>query len=148
MEDGIFKERQSRELSFRAKNKARKRREKGFLNKAPRWEPEGCLTPQALGGGRGGGAGQGVRRQAAEMRVAGMSSEGGHGRGNSVAGALGKLDPKQALDSMVVQQGGAGTKRPWQGQQEEESSDDEPPDEVCVKSCKKVCSEQILLGLT
>ena len=76
MEDDIFKDRQARELEFRARAKAKKRREAlhtaGFQNRAPKWQPQGVCQPQAVAGGVA-MSGTDVRRGAAEMRVAGMS---------------------------------------------------------------------------
>merc|ERR1719211_921982 len=50
MEDDIFKDRQSRELQFRARNKANKRR-RDFQNRGPKWQPGGVCAPQPLQGG-------------------------------------------------------------------------------------------------
>ena len=53
-EDSIFKERQRNEISFKARMKAKKRREAMFSRDAgPKWQPRGQFAPQALGGGRG-----------------------------------------------------------------------------------------------
>ena len=51
MEDGIFKDRQNRELEFRRRNKQKKRREQEFQNRAPKWQPQGVCAPQAVGSG-------------------------------------------------------------------------------------------------
>ena len=45
MEDRIFKERQSRELSFRARNKEKRRRERLYTNAAPKFVPQGQFAP-------------------------------------------------------------------------------------------------------
>ena len=46
MEDQIFKDRQSKELSFKARNKEKRRREKLFKqDHAPKWVPEGQFAP-------------------------------------------------------------------------------------------------------
>lgn len=45
MEDNIFKERQSRELSFRARNKANRKRNKMESDRAPKWVPGGQFAP-------------------------------------------------------------------------------------------------------
>ena len=45
MEDQIFKDRQDRELSFKARNKAKRRRERLEQNRAPKWVPEGQFAP-------------------------------------------------------------------------------------------------------
>ena len=45
MEDSIFKERQDRELSFKARNKAKRQRERLESNRAPRWVPQGQFAP-------------------------------------------------------------------------------------------------------
>ena len=52
-EDSIFKERQRNEISFKARMKAKKRREAMFSREAgPKWQPTGQFAPQALGGRR------------------------------------------------------------------------------------------------
>ena len=51
MEDEIFKDRQSRELEFRRRNKQKKRREQDFQNRAPKWQPQGVCAPQAVASG-------------------------------------------------------------------------------------------------
>ena len=126
MEDEIFKERQSRELSFRARNKANKRRGRDFQNRAPAWQPGGVCAPQSVGAG-GGRSGKEVRQEAKEMRVAGMSVEGGVGGSNSTHEKLSRMDNAEALKSMMIgtEQQQKGVKRPH-----EDSEDDEPPDEV------------------
>ena len=45
MEDQIFKDRQDKELGFKARNKAKRRRERLQQNRAPRWVPEGQFAP-------------------------------------------------------------------------------------------------------
>ena len=50
-EDSIFKERQRNEISFKARMKAKKRREAMFSRETgPKWQPKGQFAPQALGG--------------------------------------------------------------------------------------------------
>ena len=57
-EDSIFKDRQRNELSFKARMKNKRRRERQQeSNEAPAWLPRGQFAPQALGGGRGSGPG-------------------------------------------------------------------------------------------
>ena len=63
MEDDIFKDRQARELQFRERNKAKKRREQ-WQNRAPKWQPQGVCEPQAVGGGVSRPSGADVRHQA------------------------------------------------------------------------------------
>ena len=46
MEDQIFKDRQDKELSFKARNKAKRRRERLEQNRQPKWVPEGQFAPQ------------------------------------------------------------------------------------------------------
>ena len=131
MEDEIFKDRQARELEFRARNKAKKRREQGYQNRAPKWQPRGVCAPAAIGGGGGGGAsGSDVRHQAADMRVAGMNREGGAGGRNSVHDKLKHMDNNDALQKMMVDGNGSGQDNKGVKRQHEESDDDEPPDEV------------------
>ena len=108
MEDGIFKERQQKELGFRARNKAKKRREQNYQNKAPKWTPGGVCAPQPLMGINH--RATNVRNEAADMRVAGMNNAGGFSQNNSVHKKLGDMDNTQALKSMMVE-GGDGTQR-------------------------------------
>ena len=131
MEDDIFKDRQARELEFRARNKAKKRREQGHINKAPKFMPGGVCAPQAVGGGVT-MSGNDVRHQAADMRVAGMNMEGGSGGRNSVHNKLSHMDKDKALQSMLVdgaKDDQTGVKRPHPDSSQD-SDDDEPPDEV------------------
>ena len=46
MEDQIFKDRQSKEISFKARGKAMKRRKQLEQNRQPKWVPEGQFAPQ------------------------------------------------------------------------------------------------------
>ncbi len=45
MEDSIFKERQRRELDFRQRTKAKRRRERMESDAAPKWLPKGQFAP-------------------------------------------------------------------------------------------------------
>ena len=45
MEDQIFKDRQDKEQHFKARNKAKRRRERLEQNCAPKWVPEGQFAP-------------------------------------------------------------------------------------------------------
>ncbi|KAL7301513.1 hypothetical protein TKK_0005948 [Trichogramma kaykai] len=49
VEDEIFKKRQQNELSFKAREKAKKRRTQAISNQRPAWTPTGQFAPQALG---------------------------------------------------------------------------------------------------
>ena len=61
-EDSIFKDRQRNEISFKARMKNKRRRERQQeSNEAPAWLPRGQFAPQALGGGRGSGPGNNNR---------------------------------------------------------------------------------------
>ena len=130
MEDEIFKNRQARELEWRAREKAKKRRQQGYQHRGPRWQPGGVCAPSAVGAGAQ-VTGQEVRHQAADMRVAGMSHEGGASSRNTVHDKLKHMDNNEALKKMMVdgyaveEGSNKGVKRPL-----EESDDDEPPDEV------------------
>jgi len=76
-EDSIFKDRQRNELSFKARMKNKRRRERQQeSNEAPAWLPRGQFAPQALGGGRGSGpdAASNVKAEAMSMRQAGMQT--------------------------------------------------------------------------
>lgn len=77
MEDKIFKDRQSRELSFRARNKAKRRAEREATkesDQAPAWIPEGQFAPQALGGRKDVQAVHGAKSEAISMRQEGMQA--------------------------------------------------------------------------
>ena len=129
MEDSIFKDRQARELDFRARNKAKRRREQQWQNRGPKFQPQGVCAPQAVGSNVA-MSGNEVRHQAADMRVAGMNMSGGQSNRNTVHDKLSNMDSNKALESMLVdgQKDGnnqGGTKRPH-----DDSDDDEPPDEV------------------
>ena len=100
MEDSIFKERQERELQFRARNKAKKRRELDYQNRAPKWTPDGVCAPKPLMGINH--RATNVRQEAAEMRVAGMNNSGGFGQHNSVHKKLETMDNSDALKKMMV----------------------------------------------
>merc|ERR1719430_428597 len=127
MEDAIFKERQERELGFRAREKAKKARTQMhmFGGRGPRAQPKGQFAPTPIGSQPA--APNNVRKEAAEMRVAGM--KGGHvGAGNnSVHGALSKMDNSEALKAMMV--GREGEQR-GEKRNIDQVEDDEPPDEV------------------
>ena len=127
MEDDIFKDRQARELEFRARAKAKKRREQGWQNRAPKWQPQGVCAPQGVGGGVS-MSGNDVRHQAADMRVAGMNNEAGAGR-NSVHEKLKGLDNDKALQAMMSS-GKQDLDKTGVKRQREEDEDEETPDEV------------------
>ena len=48
MEDQIFKDRQDKELSFKARNKAKRRRERLEQNRQPKWVPGGQFAPMVM----------------------------------------------------------------------------------------------------
>ena len=124
MEDDIFKDRQNRELEFRARNKAKKRREQGWQNRAPKWQPQGVCAPQQVGGGVT-MSGSDVRHQAADMRVAGMNNGAGAGR-NSTHDQLKGVNSDEALKAVM----NSGKQESGVKRQREESDDEETPDEV------------------
>ena len=125
MEDDIFKDRQARELQFRERNKAKKRREQ-WQNRAPKWQPQGVCEPQAVGGGVTRPSGTDVRHQAADMRVAGMNNSAGAGR-NSTHDKLKGINSGEGLAAMMNSgKQETGVKR----QREEEEEEEETPDEV------------------
>uniref|UniRef100_A0A914UXV0 Xrn1 helical domain-containing protein n=1 Tax=Plectus sambesii TaxID=2011161 RepID=A0A914UXV0_9BILA len=67
-EDEIFKKRQENELNFRARNKAKKARERAHT--APAWIPANQFGAMPVrGGGRGGGGGRQADMSGAESRV-------------------------------------------------------------------------------
>jgi 5'-3' exoribonuclease 2 len=70
VEDEIFKRRQENELQFRARNKAKRRRERAQT--APAWIPANSFGPTPVGGGSGYGSGidgNTTRHMARDMRV-------------------------------------------------------------------------------
>lgn len=116
VEDVIFKERQSRELSFRARNKAKRRRERLESDKAPKWLPGGQFAPQALGGQREVEAVHGAKSEAMAMRKEGMEAN---------------RNAAQELKSMLKSghnPEGPSRKRP--APKNDSDSEEEPPDEV------------------
>ena len=46
MEDDIFKERHRRELSFKARDKANRKRQKLETHRGPAWVPQGQFAPR------------------------------------------------------------------------------------------------------
>ena len=77
MEDRIFKDRQSRELSFRHRNKVKRRAEREAAkesDQAPAWMPGGQFAPQALGGRKEVEAVHGAKSEAIAMRQEGMQA--------------------------------------------------------------------------
>ena len=72
-EDSIFKDRQRNEISFKARMKAKRKREKLESSDAPAWLPRGQFAPQALGGrGPVPEAASNVKAEAMSMRQEGM----------------------------------------------------------------------------
>jgi len=127
MEDTIFKERQRRELDFRAKAKARKRREQGNRQR-PAFQLTGQFAPKPLmGGGRDDQRATNVRQEAADLRIKGMNLNTSSGEGqNSTHRSLARLEGGAALSAMTTQPD-RGEKRSHQQVEEE---NDDPPDEV------------------
>ncbi|KAL1460610.1 hypothetical protein WDU94_012582 [Cyamophila willieti] len=123
MEDEIFKKRQQTETMFKARNKAKKRRERQMKmavqnsSQAPSFIPGGQFAPQTLGGGgRGGGSGpvQNARQEAYQMRMNAMHNQNA-----------------QIREQENGQGGGRGTKRSFdEMNQQAESSEEEDNDEV------------------
>ena len=74
MEDKIFKDRQNRELEFRARNKAKRRRERMESDRQPKWVPQGQFAPQALGGRGPVDAVTNAKEEAYNMRREGMAA--------------------------------------------------------------------------
>ncbi len=46
VEDQIFKDRQRRDLEFKERNKAKRRRDRIESDRAPKWVPQGQFAPQ------------------------------------------------------------------------------------------------------
>jgi len=150
MEDNIFKERQRRELDFRARNKAKRRRERMEGQRQPRWMTEGQFAPQALGGGRRGGmeAVTNAKEQAYQMRREGMAAMANADQNRSAAKALkdmlksgGDVTKANTAPEAASSDNGQGFAPRWQQQQQQQQnsrkrkhensdSEEEPPDEV------------------
>ena len=75
VEDDIFRKRRVDDQNFKARMKAKRRREKLESDEAPAWLPRGQFAPQALGGGRGAvGAVTNAKEEAIAMRQQGMEA--------------------------------------------------------------------------
>ncbi|CAH0550389.1 unnamed protein product [Brassicogethes aeneus] len=124
-EDEIFKTRQAKELQFKARDKAKKRRE-GYNQFRPNWNlvKDTQFAPQAVGQQK---ALTNVRQEAYNMRRAGMHSQ--------VETKLQTTNSKSALESMFRPAGSSSDDDP-RGQKrkaedvEKEEEDDQAHDEV------------------
>ena len=76
VEDDIFKKRKRDDENFKARMKAKRRREKLESDEAPAWLPRGQFAPQALGAGRAGpmDAVTNAKAEAINMRQEGMAA--------------------------------------------------------------------------
>uniref|UniRef100_A0A8D8TWE9 5'-3' exoribonuclease n=1 Tax=Cacopsylla melanoneura TaxID=428564 RepID=A0A8D8TWE9_9HEMI len=121
MEDEIFKKRQQTETMFKARNKAKQRRERQMKmavqnsRQAPSFIPGGQFAPQGLGGGGGGHMApvQNARQEAYQMRVNAMQNQNA-----------------QLRQEENGQGGGRGTKRNFDQMKAESSDEEEDNDEV------------------
>ncbi len=168
----IFKERQRRELDFRARNKAKRRRERMESDRQPKWVPQGQFAPQALGGGRGPvGAVSNAKEEAYNMRREGMEAnrdaakslknmlKKGKGSSCCVVYEYSQIDLKFSCVEIPVGErqsgggggGGAGPSAPdWRAQKrkmEDSDSEDEPPDEVRLyeDGFKNRCEKNVIV---
>ncbi|XP_046401414.1 5'-3' exoribonuclease 2 homolog isoform X2 [Ischnura elegans] len=112
-EDEIFKRRQENELAFRARDKAKKRREAAISNFRPKWIPAGQFAPQAPG--EKVNPVQNARQEAYEMRRAGMQASN-----------------QSPLESMLRPEGGNNDRRGEKRKADaiEEEEEEGPVDEV------------------
>ncbi|XP_060536009.1 5'-3' exoribonuclease 2 homolog isoform X2 [Cylas formicarius] len=130
-EDEIFKTRQQKELQFKAREKAKKRRSDGYSDYRPNWNliKNTQFAPRAIGQEQ---AVQNARQEAYNIRRAGM-----HTQSNSqVDSGLQGTDAKTALQSMFrpagqddSQSNVASNKRKFD-QVDNDSDDDQAHDEV------------------
>merc|ERR1712223_1177580 len=122
-EDSIFKDRQRNEISFKARMKAKRKREKLESSDAPAWLPRGQFALQALGGrGQVPEAASNVKAEAISMRQEGM-----HASNKNAAKEL-----KAMLKSGQQPEVGAGSTSGFNPRKRPADSDDEEetPDEV------------------
>lgn len=119
VEDHIFKDRQRNEENFKARNKAKRRRERlerMESDEAPKWLPRGQFAPQAVGQHMD--ALTNVKAEAIAMRKEGMEANR-----NAAQDLRAQLKAGNALAP-----GPSGRKRP--APQEDPDSEPETPDEV------------------
>lgn len=124
VEDEIFKTRQQRELSFKAREKAKKRRSEGSYNdRRPNWQlvKDTQFAPRSINNRN---PVQNPRNEAMMIRKAGMHTQVDH--------QLQTVTAKSSLESMIKPVGSdeqpRGTKR--KAEEDEESDDDQAHDEV------------------
>ena len=119
VEDEIFKRRQQDDKAFKARMKAKRRRERLESDEAPAWLPRGQFAPQALGGGRGPvGAVTNAREEAISMRQEGMEAN------RNAAKEL------KAMLRTGQQPEASNRKRPAAGPPQDSDDEEETPDEV------------------
>ncbi|XP_048523410.1 5'-3' exoribonuclease 2 homolog [Dendroctonus ponderosae] len=127
-EDEIFKTRQQKELSFKAREKAKKRRSDGFNQYKPNFAllQNTQFAPRAIGQQS---AVNNARHEAFNIRKAGM-----HGGTGQVESHLRATDAKSALESMFRPEGGSNSNEPHGEKRKHEddngSDDDQAHDEV------------------
>ena len=118
VEDDIFKKRKRDDENFKARMKAKRRREKLESDEAPAWLPRGQFAPQALGAGRGPvDAVTNAKAEAINMRQEGMEAN------KSAAKEL-----KAMLKSGQQPEAAANRKRP--AGRPVSDDEEETPDEV------------------
>ncbi|KAG8232557.1 hypothetical protein J437_LFUL013043 [Ladona fulva] len=113
-EDEIFKRRQENELNFRAREKAKKRREAAISHFQPKWVPTGQFAPQIPGSKVN--PIQNARQEAYDMRRQGMMHSGS------------QSNPLQSMLRPEREDDRRGQKRKSDCMEEEE--DEGPADEV------------------
>lgn len=124
VEDKIFKDRQQRDLEFKARNKVKRRRERMESDQAPKWVPQGQFAPQALGNRGSMGAVQNAKQTAYDMRVAGLHSAASTSSNKDAAKAMkAMLKSGQDFPTPPPDQG-KGKKRPLDSDSEEETPDE------------------------
>ncbi|XP_044011716.1 5'-3' exoribonuclease 2 homolog [Aphidius gifuensis] len=127
MEDEIFKKRQQTELSFKQREKNKKRRTDAISNFQPKWIPTGQFAPNLLG--QDIKPIQNPRYEAYQMRMQGRDYNT-----SAAERSVKNLDSKSALESMLVPEGTTNSRKRSFNEVdtgvEEEEEDDQAHDEV------------------
>lgn len=129
VEDQIFKVRQQKELQFKAREKAKKRRSDGFNQFRPNWSlvKDTQFAPQALGQHR---AVTNARQEAFNIRRAGMHFQAGsQDQGSNRKSALEQMF-RPAGSTDTSNNDSRGQKRKYDEVKDEDSDDEQAHDEV------------------
>ncbi|XP_046426215.1 5'-3' exoribonuclease 2 homolog isoform X1 [Neodiprion fabricii] len=125
VEDEIFKKRQQNELSFKQREKNKKKRLEAISNYKPNWVPAGQFAPTPLG--QATQPVQNARHEAFQMRMQGRNYNT-----SATERALKGTNATNALESMLLPEGSGnrGQKRKTDNVTTEEADDDQAHDEV------------------